>query len=82
MTSQIESSRRHYYTPLEEKQLFESRNKSMEITGIIYLYYSALWSNLAQQFFNISAIFSQIQPSGFSIFRPSGLGLPYQFAKK
>ena len=34
MTSQIESSRRHQYTPLEEKQLLESRNKSMETTTV------------------------------------------------
>ena len=38
MTSQIESSRRPQYTPLEEKQLFESRNKSMETTLLLNIF--------------------------------------------
>ena len=44
MPSQIESSRRHQYTPLYEKQLFESRHKSMETTrGSALVHFTEFW---------------------------------------
>ena len=48
--------------------------------GIIILYYSAFWSNLAFQFSNYSAISSLIRPSRFLIIRPSRFGLMVQLA--
>ena len=47
MTSKIESSRRDYYTPLYEKQLFESRNKSMETTTL-----NQKWGNVRYKMFH------------------------------